>query len=49
MSKKSMKKKNILIGCSIIFIFLLSFTFFKIFANSNINQDEKASSKTAAL
>ena len=47
MSKKSMKKKNILIGCSIICILLLSFAFFKIFANNNINQDEKTSSKTA--
>ena len=42
-----MKKKNILIGCSIICILLLSFAFFKIFANNNINQDEKTSSKTA--
>ena len=42
-----MKKKNILIGCSIICILLLSFAFFKIFANNNINQDEETSSKTA--
>lgn len=47
MSKKSTKKKNILIGCSIIFILLLSFAFLKISTNNNINQDKKASKKTA--
>ena len=46
MSKKR-TKKNILIGCSIIFILLLSFAFLKISTNNNINQDEKASKKTA--